>query len=229
MIRRFPFIDERRSARSCVRKMSGFDRQNRMARQPRSGLASVSREKPGMTLSPPRSSVRMVTLRPRIAFRTLLYAWYWSSSDGKWLGWRKRNSERKSPIPSPPCVRTESTSSGSSMLASMETSLPSTVSAGSCLSSFRMTYLRCHSFLRSSYSSRVSSSGSTMTVPRVPSTISSSPAFTWRVMSESPSTAGISLDLARMAVWEVFPPTSAAMPEHEPCPAPACRKASGCA
>ena len=51
-----------------------------------------------------------------------------------------------------------------------------------------------------------------MTRPRAPSTMTLSPSFTCRLMSESPSTAGISLDRARMAVWEVLPPASAAMP-----------------
>ena len=48
-----PCTEARRSARSWVRKISGRARQKRMARHPRSGLASSVRWKPGHHLVPP--------------------------------------------------------------------------------------------------------------------------------------------------------------------------------
>ena len=98
------------------------------------------------------------------------------------------------------------------MLASIESRFPSTVSAGRSLCSLSIAVVRSQSRFLSSYRARVASFGETMTVPRFPSTITSSPVFTHLLMSESPRTAGISPARARMAVWDVLPPASAAMP-----------------
>jgi len=51
-----------------------------------------------------------------------------------------------------------------------------------------------------------------MTAPRTPSTMTTSPPFTSPVSAPSPTTAGIPIARAMMAVWPVGPPPSMAMP-----------------
>jgi hypothetical protein len=52
----------------------------------------------------------------------------------------------------------------------------------------------------------------TITTPAVPSMITVSSFWTFAVISCNPTTAGISMDRATMAVWEVLPPMSVANP-----------------
>ncbi len=71
IIRTLPTALARRIARSCVLKTSSRSRQKRMARQPRKGLISSGRFSAVMDLSPPRSSVRMMTRVRQHALRDL--------------------------------------------------------------------------------------------------------------------------------------------------------------
>ena len=72
----------RKIARSCVLKMAGFSRQNRIARQPRKGFSSSQVSRLDATLSPPISSVRMMTLWGKACSAALRYCWSCSSSVG---------------------------------------------------------------------------------------------------------------------------------------------------
>ena len=71
----------------------------------------------------------------------------------------------------------------------------------------------CRNFSRFSvYAFTVSPSGSVITSPLRPSTMTKSPFFRISVAFSTLSTAGISSARARMAEWEVFPPVSVMMP-----------------
>ena len=107
----------------------------RIARKPRNGFASGPMRcgSPGSGLSPPTSSVRIVTpagASPATISRYAAYCW---SSLGTRVELRKRYSVRYSPTPSAWYCWTSGTSSGFSMLARRTTDTPSCVSAGSSL------------------------------------------------------------------------------------------------
>ena len=63
-------------------------------------------------------------------------------------------------------------------------------------------------------SASCSASGLTITTPRVPSMMTMSPPLTSPVMLPSPTTAGMPIARATIAVWLVRPPTSVAKPLH---------------
>ena len=63
-IETFPCRPARRIARTWVTKSLAFSKKIRVDRQPMNGLASPRRPRYGTVLSPPRSSVRIVTVWP---------------------------------------------------------------------------------------------------------------------------------------------------------------------
>ena len=58
-----PWIAARAKARNCTAKITGCFKDSRRPRTPRKGLASPSSVNPRIGLSPPASTVRMVTGR----------------------------------------------------------------------------------------------------------------------------------------------------------------------
>ena len=100
---------------------------------------------------------------------------------------------------------------GNSMLPSSWTRTPSRVTAGRSRSSLRLALDgggSCGACC--SYCASVSSSGSMMSRPWLPSTMTRSPPETSVMNVPRPTTAGISSTPATMAVWLVRPPASVA-------------------
>ena len=150
-----PVAAARRIARSCVTKSFGCAKQKRRPLRPSEGFSSssgpvvsFSRASCDMTLSPPRSAVRITTGWPFIERMTRQYALYCSSSQGRSSRFMKRNSVRKSPTPSAPARWTSLTSSGSAMLAKSLIVCPSSVTASNCLSFLRRFFSAVRSFMR---------------------------------------------------------------------------------
>ena len=142
-----------------------------------------------------------------------LYASNCSSSVGRCVLSMNRNSERKSPTPSPSHSMAFLASFGVPMLQYTSSLSPSAVRV-----SFPMNFLSSAFFLMNSsrflmYFARTSPSGLMKTSPSVPSMIATSLSSTESTMPGTESTAGISSALASMAEWEVGPPTSVMMPD----------------
>ena len=201
----------RRIARTCGRNTSGRSRQTRIARQPRNGFPSAVVRKPAGNLSPPRSKVRMTTSCPANAVPIRAYSRTCSSSVGILPRPTTRNSVRSSPIPSARWRTAWSSSSGRSRLARRTRVRPSRVTAGwstararSRSSARRRASLRCAFSISAGW-------GSTCSVPDHPSSTTISPVVTRSSTSRSPTTAGMPIECARIAAWEVRVPCSHAM------------------
>ena len=117
-----------------------------MLRQPMNGLASRALPRYGTFLSPPRSSVRMVTLWFGAASITLRYAASCSSSSGTAGCVRNRYSVRYRPTPTAPQRTAISASGGLLTLASSSTRSPSTETAS--WSRFSIRRLRMWTYSR---------------------------------------------------------------------------------
>ena len=163
-------------------------------------------------MSPPISSVRMMTGLPFIVSATDLYASNCSSSVGIVSLSMKRNSVRKSPIPSPSHSTAFFASSGFPILHTSSTFVPSADTVGTPANFFKSSF----SFLYSSSSPAnfcsVSASGFTIASPLVPLSTTLSPFLTDVQIPSILRTAGISIALASIAEWEVLPPTSVSIP-----------------
>ena len=122
------------------------------------------------------------------------------------------NSVRNRPTPSAPASSTSGMSCGSSMLANSSIGVPSTVVAGVDLRRRRRLRSALSSACSARYSASTIGSGSTISRPRVPSTISVSPSLIiWRAWCR-PTIAGMPSERATIAVCEVTPPTSVTKP-----------------
>ena len=129
----------------------------------------------------------------------------------------KRNSLRNRPTPTAPALSAPTASSGCSMLASSSIFWPSSVTAG--------VFFRRESRSRSTspwrclkpYSASRMGDGSTTTTPASPSMMTqSSCSISW-LAERAPTTAGMSMLRATMAVWLVLPPTSVTKPANTLC------------
>ena len=212
MIFRLPKTLARRMARSCVRNRSFSWRHSRMARHPRNGFISSATFTCESSLSPPRSSVRMITGSGASDSVTLRYAANCSSSSGRSLRLMNKNSVRNRPTPIAPHWRTLSTSAARSMLAERMIRWPSRVSAASSWITSRLSSIEVCRSTSWPYSKSVCSDGSMTTKPLKPSSSTDSPVCNSLIASPSPSTAGMRSERARMAVCDVRLPTSVANP-----------------
>ena len=128
-----------------------------------------------------------------------------------------RNSLRNRPTPTAPAFTAAGASSGNSMLASSSTFWPSSVTAG--------VWRRRDSRPRSSspwrclkpYSARMMGDGSTIITPASPSMMTQSSWRTSWLALRAPTTAGMSMLRATMAVCEFLPPTSVTKPAKTLC------------
>ena len=155
----------------------------------------------------------MITGLPFNAIATFLYASNCSSSVGMAVRSINRNSVRNRPTPSPSYCNTLSTSSGLPILATISTCTPSFVTE-SCPMYFSSSFLSFKNWLLfSSYSFSTEASGFTNTSPVLPSRTTLSPSFTASIRPFTATTAGISSALAKIALCEVFPPSSVTIPE----------------
>ncbi len=140
-----------------------------MARHPKNGLASGSRFRYGMDLSPPASNVRIMRGRPPKAFAVARYVWYCSSSSGADVRFRNRNSVRNNPTPSAPDSTATCAPATEPIFAAISTVLPSRVTAGAALSR-RALFFACRrvsAFIE--YWLIISGAGSIKTFPFSPS------------------------------------------------------------
>ena len=151
---------------------------------------------------------------PFIVSATDLYASNCSSSVGIVSLSMKRNSVRKSPIPSPSHSTAFFASSGFPILHTSSTFVPSADTVGTPANFFKSSF----SFLYSSSSPAnfcsVSASGFTIASPLVPLSTTLSPFLTAVQIPSILRTAGISIALASIAEWEVLPPTSVSIPSR---------------
>ena len=106
----------RKMALICDLKSSRFLRQYLIARNPMNGFSSFSSPRYGMSLSPPISSVLIISDLPFKIRAAFLYASYCSSSVGIEVLSMNRNSVLKSPTPSPSASTALTASSGFPML-----------------------------------------------------------------------------------------------------------------
>ena len=203
-----PCAAARSSARSWARNASGARGNRRRARSPSAGFAQVG--PPGARSSRPTSHVRTVTgcgvtlagagRRPRAG----------APRSATPRARPSRYSERKSPMPSAPCKRALSASSGNSTFARSTTRTSSRVTAASaCMAWRRSSSARSRSWAARKLAS-MGAEGSVTTWPRVPSTTTSAPGAMRRVASRRPTTAGTPNERARIDVWYVAEPSSVA-------------------
>ena len=123
-----------------------------------------------------------------------------------------RNSERKRPTPSPSHSMAFFASLGVPMLQKTSSLSPSAVSVSLPMNFFSSSFFLMNSSRLTIYFARTSPSGLMNTSPEVPSTITESLSSTRSTIPGTESTAGISSALARIAEWEVGPPTSVMIP-----------------
>jgi len=128
-----------------------------------------------------------------------------------------KNSLRNSPTPTAPTLTAPSVSSGISMLASSSMRWPSSVSAGVCLSRFRRSRSNSPWRCLKPYSARMMGDGSTINTPASPSMMTQSSCLISWLALRAPTTAGMSMLRATIAVCEVLPPTSVAKPANRLC------------
>ena len=114
-------------ALSCVVKTSTLPRQNLIARYPRNGLVSFASPIYGIFLSPPTSSVLIVSVFPFKTIAAFLYASNCFSSSGIETPFINRNSVLNSPTPSAPLFIPFTASSSFPILAARHTLYPSDV------------------------------------------------------------------------------------------------------
>ena len=128
-----------------------------------------------------------------------------------------KNSLRNKPTPRAPALSAAWASSGISIFASSCTFSPSMVTAGVC--SRRCRRPRSSSPWRclKPYSARMMGDGSTMTTPASPSMMTQSSWRTSWLQVRAPTTAGMSMLRATMAVCDVLPPTSVIKPANTLC------------
>src|SRR5215210_3893880 len=213
---RLPLAAARRMARSCGSKSSGVSRLILIPRQPRKGFSSAAWSTPGRSLSPPTSSVRTMTGFSPNARATALYTSYCSSSEGKSSRSMNRNSVRKSPTPSAPHPSASSASDADPRFAATSMRRPSDVRASTCLYSSRAACSSASAADILSNVATVSSSGSVIAVPSLPSMATllasraSSRAF------PTPTTAGIPMERAMIATCEVLDPSAVTNPRANP-------------
>ena len=119
-------------------------------------------------------------------------------------------------MPQAPASSAAAASPGCSMLASSSTASPSSVTAGRWRSRASPARLASRSRLMARYSSITDGGGSTITVPASPSMTSQSSWRISRLASRAPTTAGMSMLRATIAVCEVLPPTSVTKPRKTP-------------
>ena len=142
IIRTFPKALARSIARSCSLNISFISSDMRIALQPRNGLSSFSKSKYGSSLSPPISSVRIVSSCGQ-SMAARLYTSNCSSSVGKCVFSIYKSSLLKRPTPS--------IFTGSAF--SMSSALPALIQSEIFLPSFVITGLflnfsgRCFSFI----------------------------------------------------------------------------------
>ena len=125
-----------------------------------------------------------------------------------------RNSLRNRPTPTAPAFTALSVSSGISMLASRSTRCPSSVTAGLWRSRESRPRSRSPWRCLKPYSARMMAEGSTIITPASPSMMTQSSWRTSWLALRAPTTAGMSMLRATMAVCEVRPPTSVTKPAN---------------
>ena len=214
MMRAWPCAEALRMARNCAKKISGSVKDQRIARKPNGEVPVSDKSEPEPSaLSAPTSIVRILTGKPCIKSTTRRYSWYCCSSSGSaCLRSINKNSERNKPTPIAPKSTAWVASSGSSILAKSSMATWSIVVVREYLSSSNLRVAFIAFSCKRRYSESNCSSGATMTTPCSPSITSQSP---WRIISlawRTPTTAGISMLRATMAVWEVLPPKSVTNP-----------------
>ena len=197
-------------ARSCIRNCARFASDNRRPRTPRKGLVSLTIVKPATGLSPPASSVRIVTGRPSAHSTTRRYALYWTSSEGRHSP-MNRNSVLNRPIPSQIFGFSFSRSSGSSTFRRTLIGFPDAVRAGFAANS--VSILRASSTL-AILVSRIFARRACAPTVTVPASPSSSIAAPLRISSrpDIPTAMGRPLDRATIAEWAVALPAPSATP-----------------
>src|SRR5215212_5802054 len=213
---RLPLAAARRMARSCGSKSSGVSRLILIPRQPRKGFSSAAWSTPGRSLSPPTSSVRTMTGFSPNARATALYASYCSSSEGSSSRSMNRNSVRKSPTPSAPHPRASLASDAEPRFAATSMRSPSLVRASTYLYSSRDA--RCSASAADILSNvaTVSSSGSVMAMPSLPSMATLFASRASSRASPTPTTAGIPIERAMIETCEVLDPSAVTNPRANP-------------
>ena len=128
-----------------------------------------------------------------------------------------KNSLRNKPTPTAPALTATNASSGCSIFANNSTFSPSRVTAD--VLSKRDNLPRSSSPWRclKLYSAKIIGLGSTMTTPASPSMITQSSCRIKVLAARAPTTAGIFILRATMAVCEVLPPTSVTNPANTLC------------
>ncbi len=127
------------------------------------------------------------------------------------------NSLRNRPTPTAPASTAAAASSGNSMLASSSIFSPSSVTAGVCRSRARRPRSSSPWRCLKPYSARMMGEGSTIITPSSPSMITQSSWRTSWLAPRAPTTAGMSMLRATMAVCELRPPTSVTKPANTLC------------
>ena len=148
----------------------------------------------------------MVTGRGDIASIAALYARYCSSSSGKRLRFKNKNSERKRPMPCAPAAIASLASAGVSILACNSMACPSRLTQGTWTRRSKRWRSSTSCACKLRYSLSIASSGATTTTPRWPSRITKSSSRINSLARPAPTSAGTFIPRARIAVCEVTPP-----------------------
>ena len=135
-----------------------------------------------------------------------------SSSLGAELASIKTNSVRSSPTPSVPTLRAASASSKPPMLATTSMCRPSWVWANSKAWRRSSSCLAFWRAMRIWIASISVEEALRRSLPRVPSKITGAPSGRSRVRASMPAMAGIPMERAKMATWEVDPPATVQNP-----------------
>ena len=200
-------------ALNCVLNKDTLSKQSLIALYPKNGLSSFSSCKYFNFLSPPTSSVLIITGLSSIFSATSLYAKNCSSSVGIFSLSIYKNSLLNSPTPSAEFFSIISTSAGVPIFATNSTTYPSLVFVTSSLnfsnSSFSFVNL---SLIFSSFSFS-SSVGFKYISPVSPFIPTKSPSLNILVASSTLVIAGIARVLAIIDVCELVPPISVIIPD----------------
>ena len=145
--------------------ISPLSRQNLIARYPKKGLVSFVSPMYGISLSPPISSVLIVSGIPFVSTAAFLYSSNCSSSVGSAFLLRKRNSVLKSPTPSAPALTALAASSAPPILAASITFFPSAVSVLLLINVFNSSMCSSYFFFFFSYIENVRCVGLIKTSP----------------------------------------------------------------
>ncbi len=119
-------------------------------------------------------------------------------------------------MPSAPFCAPSSAPCALPTLATTSTRWPSRVMAASAAPAAAASCCSCHAFCRALAAANACSSGSTVTVPCRPSTMTVVPLAMSSTLGPAPTTAGRRKARAMMAAWPVGPPTAVQKPSTTP-------------